>query len=255
MTAASDGTDPWIRRYHPSPEAAVRLVCFPHAGGSGTFYFPVSAALPRSVEVLALQYPGRQDRRSEPSIDDIGRLADEIHTALQGWTDKPLVFFGHSMGAVIAFEVARRFRAKPGTGPELLFASGRRAPDRFRDEHVSLLDDEGLIGEMKRLDGTDNQLLSDDELLRMILPALRSDYRAIESYRFTPAPKLDCPVVVLTGDADPMTSLDEAEAWREHTSGRFELEVFPGGHFFLATSPQPVLDTLRRHLAALTQNA
>ncbi|WP_035845798.1 thioesterase II family protein [Kitasatospora azatica] len=255
MTVAAAGTDPWIRRYHPSPEAAVRLVCFPHAGGSGTFYFPVSAAMPTSVEVLAVQYPGRQDRRSEPSIEDIAPLADQIFDALQAWTDRPLAFFGHSMGAVLAFEVARRFQDKLGAPPVVLFASGRRAPDRYRDENVHSLDDDGLIREMQRLNGTDAQLLSDEELLRMILPALRSDYRAIEAYRYVPGAKLDCPIVMLTGDADPMTSIDEARAWQEHTSAAFELEVFPGGHFYLAAQQQPVLRTISDHLARHTKNA
>ena len=140
MTVA-DGSDLWLRRFHPAADAPVRLVCFPHAGGSASFYFPGSAALADGCDVSALQYPGRQDRRHEPNVDDIGVLADRIAPVLEPLFDRPVVFFGHSMGAVLAFEVARRLEAR-GHEPALLFASGRRAPSTVREENVHQRDDD-----------------------------------------------------------------------------------------------------------------
>lgn len=251
---ADDGL--WCRRFHPAPDADRRLVCFPHAGGSASFYHPVSAALSPGVDVIAVQYPGRQDRRREPAIDDICLLADQIADALGTWSDRPLTFFGHSMGALVAFEVARRLE-RNGDGPLRLFASGRRAPSMYRDEQVHRRDDDGLIAELRALSGTDSRVLDDDEMLRMVLPALRSDYKAVETYRSEPASAVRCPVTVLVGDDDPKTSLDEARSWDAHTTGDFDLRVFPGGHFYLADRPEEVMTVLSDHFtsAALPHHA
>jgi surfactin synthase thioesterase subunit len=224
----------WIRRFHPSDSAPARLVVFPHAGGSASFYFPMSEKLSGSVDTLIMQYPGRQDRRLEPCIEDIGTLADEAFGALRPWLDEPVAFFGHSMGAVVAFEVARRMRRELDAGPTRLFASGRRAPSTSRDESVHRGDDAGVIAEMRLMAGTDARLLGDDEILRMVMPAIRGDYTAIETYRCAPDAVVDCPIDVLLGDDDPKTSLDEAEAWQRHTTGGYSLHVFGGGHFYLA---------------------
>lgn len=244
MTDDSRETGLWIRRFHPAPRARGRLVCFPHAGGSATYYFPVARALSPATDVLAIQYPGRQDRRTEPCVEDIEKLADHLVEELRPWGDVPLTFFGHSMGATVAFEVARRLEAA-GTPPLTLFASGRRAPSRVREETVHLADDDRLIDDITRLSGTDSAVLGDPEILRMILPAIRSDYKAAETYRFRPGPPLGSEVVALVGDDDPQVTVEEAGAWREHTTGPFELKVFPGGHFFLDAHVPAVLDLIR----------
>ncbi|OZM70205.1 thioesterase [Amycolatopsis antarctica] len=234
----------WIRRFHPSPDPAVRLVCFPHAGGSASFFFPVSKALSGSMEVLAVQYPGRQDRRTAPCIDNIEALAEEIYTVMRPWTDSPLAFFGHSMGAVLAFEVARRLEDRDGVELVGLFASGRRAPSRHRDEYVHTRDDNGIIAELRQLSGTDAALLGDEELLRMILPAIRSDYKAIETYRCDATATIRSPINVMVGDDDAKTTLDEARDWARHTTGEFDIRVFPGGHFYLSNHQAEVIDAI-----------
>ncbi|MEU5422155.1 thioesterase II family protein [Streptomyces sp. NPDC001407] len=243
----------WVRRFHPRPDAATRLVCLPHAGGSASFYFPVSQAMPDDVDVICLQYPGRQDRRAEPLIDNIPELADRVFAALLPWADRPLAFFGHSMGATLGFEVARRFEREKGIVLAGLFASARRAPSRHRHETVHQRDDDGLIAELKGLSGTDSQLLGDEEILRMVLPAIRADYHAAETYTYEPGEPLHCPVTALTGDDDPKVTLEEAQAWAEHTEGPFDFHVYPGGHFYLA-SHQKALNTLMAdHLRACRQ--
>jgi surfactin synthase thioesterase subunit len=241
------GTRAWIRRFHPGPHGAPRLVCLPHAGGAASYYFPVSKQLASVAEVLAVQYPGRQDRRHEPCIDSIPALADALAAELRPYTDRPLTLFGHSMGASLGFEVALRLEAE-GATVRHLFASGRRAPSTPRDERVHLLDDAGLIADMKRLSGTEDEVLEDDELVRLILPAVRADYRAAETYRYTPGPPLTCPVTVLTGDADPHVTDEEARAWQRHTTGPFDLKVFTGGHFYLNSQARNVISIIEQTL-------
>ncbi|UED82776.1 thioesterase II family protein [Streptomyces profundus] len=242
---------PWIQRFHPAPEASSRLVCLPHAGGASSYFHPVSAALSPGLDVLAVQYPGRQDRRLEPVLTSIDDLADGVHDALAPWLDRPLSIFGHSMGAMVGYEVARRL-TKAGHPPVTLIVSGRRAPDRYRDESIHTRSDAGVIAEIQRLGGTDAQLLSDPELRAMVLPAVRGDFQAVETYRHTEGPQLTCPVQALLGDRDPMATLEETNGWAEHTTGAFELKTFPGGHFYLGEHAPAVIATIRDHIARLT---
>ncbi|MFK8844240.1 thioesterase II family protein [Streptomyces sp. Ac-502] len=239
----------WARCYHPAPDRPRQLVCFPHAGGSATFYFPVSAELSPVAEVLSVQYPGRQDRRNETSPGTVTAMADRVYAALRDRIgSRPTAFFGHSMGAMVAFEVARRLEADGGELTHL-FASGRRAPSRYRAESVHRRDDDGIVAELKRLSGTDTSVLGDEELLRMVLPAVRSDYTAVETYRCDPGAAIKAPITALTGDNDPLTTVEEAEDWRAHTTGAFDLRVYPGGHFFLSSQAPAVLAVLREHLS------
>ncbi len=243
----SPDNDLWCRRYRPTDTATARLVCLPHAGGSASFFLPVSVALSPGVDVVSIQYPGRQDRRSEKPVTDLSLLADQVYAVLRQQPELPLTFFGHSMGASLAFEVIRRMEAD-GRTPVRLFASGRRAPSVFREETVHRLDDNGLIAEIRRLNGTSSRVLDDDEMMRAALPALRADYQAAELYRSEPGTTVGCPVTVLTGDRDPKTSLDDAQAWAGHTtSDAFEVKVFPGGHFFISDQTDDVIKVLDEH--------
>lgn len=237
MTDLATICENWIRRFHPAPGDGTRLVVLPHAGGSASFYFPLSRALAPRFDVPAVQYPGCQVRLAEPCIDDIGELADRIAAVLQPWTCEPPAFFGHSMGALVAFEVARRLDVEPIQ----LFVSGRRAPSWYRDERVHQRNGEGLVAELRKLSGTASWVLGDEELLRVVLPAVRSDYRAVETYGCAPGAKVGCPITVLVGDADPKVTLDEVEAWREHTEAEADVRVFSGGHFFMTERQDEVL--------------
>jgi surfactin synthase thioesterase subunit len=247
MSQSSLDHDLWCRRYRPTDTATARLVCLPHAGGSASFFLPVSSALSPRVDVVSIQYPGRQDRRNEKPVTDLALLADQVYAVLRHQAVLPLVFFGHSMGASLAFEVIRRMEAD-NQAPVRLFASGRRAPSVFREETVHRLDDAGLLAEIRRLNGTSSLVLNDDELMRAALPALRADYQAAELYRSPPGATVSCPVTVLTGDRDPKTSLDDAHAWARHTtSASFDVKVFPGGHFFLSDQTDDVIKILDEH--------
>ncbi|MET9772269.1 alpha/beta fold hydrolase [Streptomyces sp. NPDC006415] len=251
MATNSDAADLWVRRFHPAPQAPVRLLCLPHAGGSASYFYPVSQRLAPRVETLAVQYPGRQDRRNEPCLETVRDLADRIVEVIAPWQDKPLALFGHSLGASVAFEVALRMEAQ-GIVPAALIASGRRAPSAHRDERVHLRDDDGLLEEIRRLDGTQSQLLEDDEIKRMVMPSIRADYKAAETYRYEPGPPLSTPLHALTGDTDPKATTDEVRTWADHTTGRFDMTVYPGGHFYLNTHAPAVTEEIAAWLAPAT---
>ncbi|KUN65975.1 thioesterase II family protein [Streptomyces griseorubiginosus] len=240
----------WIRRFQPRPAAPVRLVCLPHAGGSATFFAGLPSLLGAGVEVLAVQYPGRQDRRNEPFVDSLAELTGAVVDELLPWTDRPLALFGHSLGAVLAFEVARGLTAA-GHVPAALFVSGRRAPSRQRPGYAHQLDDDGLLREIRRLSGTDDRVFADEELVRMVLPAIRADYRIVENYRYEPGPPLDCPLTVFTGTDDPKVSAAEAAAWGEHTSDTFGLHTLPGGHFFLTAHQERLTEEITKVLLSI----
>lgn len=241
----------WMRRFHPASPGAPRLLCLPHAGGSASFYYPLSAALAPAVDVVVVQYPGRQDRRLEPVPESLESLVDDVYRALGPEADVPLALFGHSMGAVIGFELCRRLEIA-GCPPAVFFASGRRGPSVVRAESVHKRDDAGLIAEIKSLDGTDLALVEDEHVLEMIMPALRADYRLIETYRYRPGAWLSCLIVAMVGDADPRVSVEEAQSWAQETSAAFELQVYPGGHFYLTSQQPAVIDQLRAYLRRLS---
>ncbi|MGK5628339.1 thioesterase II family protein [Streptomyces sp. URMC 123] len=253
MSASTDPhalCDLWLRRYRPCAAPAVRLACFPHAGGSATSFLPFVRALPEEVEVLAVQYPGRQDRRSEPLIDTVDGLVEPLAEVLRAHADRPLVLFGHSMGATVAYEVARVLQ-RQGAGPAALVVSGRRAPTTNRPMTVHLYDDDRLLAELRSLDGTDESLLADPELLQLVLPAIRNDYRAVGTYTHRPGPPLDCPLTVFTGADDPNVTAAEAAAWAEVAVAGAPVRTFPGGHFFLHQRPAEVCAALVDTLAPL----
>lgn len=257
---ALTGSGAWLRRFHACPQASVRLVCFPFAGGSASYYFPFSQLLAPEIEVLAVQYPGRQDRHQEPPLDTIPELAGGAFAglraeALAGDDDRPLAFFGHSLGAVLAFEVALRLQRTTGTPPAWLFLSGGRV-QAYRA--VGLADDAGLLSELRTMGGTDERLFDSTELQDMVLPSMRADYRAIARYVNPVGAQLDCPITALIGDADPRTTPQETTAWAGSTTAGFELRVFPGGHFYLDDCRSGVVDVITstlRDLPAAHQHA
>lgn len=246
LMPTSDINAAWMRAYAPAPEAPVRLVCLSHAGGSASFWFPVAKALSPRVDVVAIQYPGRQDRRHEPCVDDLHELARQVYTVLDGTDDRPTALLGHSMGASLAFEIACLMELRRPA--EHLFVSGRRAPSVRRHETVHLRDDDSLLAEVRALAGSDSKMLHDDEIMRMALPAIRNDYRVAETYAWVPGEPLSCPVTALTGDDDPKATPTEVETWARHTTGPFTMKVMAGGHFFLTDHIPLVLGLLAEAL-------
>jgi pyochelin biosynthetic protein PchC len=221
----------WFRRFRPVPDPRVRLVCFPHAGGSASAYRAWPALLPADVEVLAVQYPGRQDRRDEAYPADVHELADAVTDALAPFLDRPLALFGHSMGASAAHEVALRLRNPLVAG---LFVSARLPPrhHRPRDQHA---DEDALLADVRALDPAGSAVLDDPDLRELLVPAIRADYRIADTYLPSAHPVVDVPVVAYVGDRDPCVSRWQMRAWAEITNAGFDVVVFPGDHFYLKT--------------------
>lgn len=254
VTSFTSPSDTWVRRFQPEPHSNVRLICFPHAGGSASYYRPFTESLSPQVEVLSIQYPGRQERFQEKLIDNIPELADEACRALLPWCDRPFALFGHSMGAIAAFEVARRLRHR-GVNPLSVFASGARAPSRPAPEILHALDQNDLVAELCRMGGTDPELLADKDVQDLILPITRADMKALETYVYADGTTLDCPIWALVGADDPQTPIEDAVAWREFTASDFKLQIFPGGHFYLGDYRGDVLATVSAALRWFTGHA
>jgi len=206
------------------------------------------------VEVVAAALPGREGRIGEPALDSVDAMAAGLVDGLSGHLDRPFALFGHSMGAVVAFEVIRRLRPM-GLEPVHFFASGHKAPHvrtkRTPDRH-SLPDDE-FVAAVERLNGIPTEILKNAEFMEMILPSLRADFRAAETYAFRPGAALRCPISAYGGLDDDEVIHEEIEAWGHHTSGPFRVQMFPGDHFFVESSRRSVLDAIRPALDGYTR--
>jgi len=238
----------WLQCPRPIPGARLRLYAFPFAGGGASIYFPWSTALAPDIEVWAVRLPGRETRLREPALtsfdDAIAALEREVAPLLR----PPYSFFGHSLGALIAFRFAQTLRRRALPLPKALIVSGARAPDRPQsDPKIGHLPDAAFWSELRdRYDGIPPAVLAHPELRELVLPTLRADLRLCEDYRYEPAPPLPCSLTALGGTADPVVSTDDLAAWRPHTSSAFECRLFAGNHFFLQSSSAAVLDTVRR---------
>lgn len=232
------GEDPWIRPLRGAAEPRARVLFFPHAGGAASFYAPFARRFPEGYDVAAVQYPGRQERFGEPFVTTVEGLAAQVVPSLRRWAagPVPLVLVGHSMGASVAFETVLGLGREGAAAHCRLVVSGRSAPSRHRETPACDTDQE-ILDNIAGLGGTDAAVIRDPDLMDLVLPALRNDYRAVTWYRPAPDAVVDTPVLCLTGDRDPRVAPDEAAAWKSHTSAGFRLEILPGEHFYLSDHP------------------
>lgn len=222
-----------IVRLRPVSVPRVRLVCFPFAGGSAAAFHRWGQDLPDDIELIALQYPGRGGRFREPGMTNLSALVDDAYAAVQSLGDVPLVFFGHSMGASVAFELTRRLQREHSAQPLLLFLSGRAAPDSrasLGERHK--LPDAALLAHLRDLAGTPDEILNNQDLLDLLLPVLRSDLQAIETWQSDDPSPVAAPIVVFGGLDDPIVSVTMLDGWSKFTRA-FQKRVFPGNHFFI----------------------
>ncbi|MGE5568260.1 MAG: alpha/beta fold hydrolase [Rhodospirillales bacterium] len=244
----------WFPKADPSLPAALRLFCFPHAGGGTLMFRTWAGAFPEDVAVVPVRLPGRETRFSEPPFNRMEPLVEALAQAIRPFTGERFAFYGHSMGAAVAFELARRLRRENLPSPAALFVSAARAP-QFRLNHVPPPEppDEQLISELRNLEGIPPGALADEELLKTILPAVRADSALYRNYVYVEEPPLDCPIRAYGGTEDPNITRDHLEAWARQTTASFALEMLPGKHFFV-NSPLFVA-SLARDLCGIRRQA
>jgi medium-chain acyl-[acyl-carrier-protein] hydrolase len=244
-------SDRWVVRQAPRDGAAARLFCFPHAGVGASVYRSWSPALPAGVEVCAIQLPGRESRMREPRVASIPRLVEALTPALLPHLDRPFAFFGHSMGAVLAAEVARALEERGASAPTQLMVSAHGPPHlpSLRPPMRALSDAEFVVEVQRRYGGIRPEILAEPELLALLLPTLRADIAALELHQPGRRAPLSCPITAFGGEADALTPRPHLEAWREETHAPFRLRVFPGGHFYLEACRAELLAEVGRALA------
>jgi len=243
----------WITCPFPNPQASLRLFCFPYAGGGALSFRGWGTQLPPGVEVRPIELPGRGMRLKEAPFTRLVPLVEAVVEALLPYLDKPFAFFGHSMGALISFEVARRLRRDQALNPVHLFVSGRRAPQwPDPDPPIHALPEAEFLGELRRLNGTPEAVLANRELMQLLLPVLRADFAVLETYCYEPASPLECPIAAFGGLQDPEVACEMLEAWRQQTRSDFSLQMLPGDHFFLHTSQSLLWQALNHTLIPMT---
>jgi pyochelin biosynthesis protein PchC len=233
-TGTSGASARWLRRPRPCHDPRARLVCLPHAGGTAGAFAPWATRLPAWVELIAVQYPGRQDRLVEPCVESVPAIADALAPVLAPYADRPLHLFGHSMGGTLAYEVAIRLEAGAGPDPAGIFISGQLAPHRTK-RPPEVLDDATVEAEIRSSSWTDPMVFDHPELRELVLPSLLSDVRASLTYHRVDLVRLRCPIVAYAGTGDPGGVPAELSAWGELTSCGAAWRRFDGDHFYLLT--------------------
>lgn len=230
--------------------AALRLVCFPSAGHGPAMFRPWLPLLPPDIELVIAHLPGRESRWSEPALTRIADVVTALEQAIRTHVKPPYVFYGHSLGALIAYEVARRLDSSEAARPQHLFASAHRAPQRpNRHPRLSELSDAAFLGEVnRRHGGIPESVAANRELMDLMLPSLRADYRVFEDYAHGVAMPISSPVTALFGSADTHVTREDVEPWRDVTTGAFELREFAGGHFFVNDLRTDVVATVLQTL-------
>jgi medium-chain acyl-[acyl-carrier-protein] hydrolase len=234
----------WLVQPSAKPAAAIRLFCVPFAGVGPSAFRGWSQNLPLTIDAIYVHLPGRESRVREASLTDVLRVAHEAANAIAPFTDQPFALFGHSLGALIAFEVARSLRCAGLPAPVRLFVSASRAPQMpspFPALHG--LEDSALLRHVnERYNGSvPQEVFEDDELRELVVPALRADFEALETYRHVVQAPLMCPISAFGGTNDSTLGRAALEAWAAQTSGDFRLRFVDGGHFYLQSARRQLI--------------
>jgi len=224
----------WFLKLSQTNSGPIRLFCLPYAGGGASIYRPWSRLMSDQVEIWAIQLPGRENRLKEEAWVYLPYLVDELAERFDAFLDRPFALFGHSMGALLSYELAHKLRQSYGMSPVHLFAAGHRAPGRpdVRPP-IHHLGQAEFLDWLRRLGGTPKEVFQHTELLQPLLTTLRADLQLCETHIHTPRRPLECPITAMGGHEDPYVAEADIEAWQEMTTGPFEMRMFPGNHFFL----------------------
>lgn len=242
----------WIVRPRARPAAALRLFCFPYAGGGAGVYRAWADALPETIELCAIQAPGREGRVREAPLADFRTVIAQAAAAIAPLLNRPYAFFGHSLGAIVSLEVARTLAADGYPEPLVLIASASRAPsERTPSDPISELPDREFLEGIRRVSGPDaafDEFCTHPELVELLLPVLRADFTLSERYRPLSDSTLHCPVVAISPHGDTHAPEQLVTPWRDVTSGPFALHRFEGGHLYLNHRRAELVDFVVREL-------
>lgn len=239
----------WLIRLTGRNDHALRLFCFHYAGGNANIFRSWYKNLPQQIEVLPVELPGHGTRLREGLFNDLPSLVEEIGKAIVTSLDKPFAFFGHSMGALISFELARFLRRHRLRLPEHLFVSAHIAPHlQGKHEPIHNLPDDEFIRELRSLNGTSDEVLRNRELMALLQPVLRADFKVCETYQFRKQPPLNIPITAFGGMEDNDVTETELKAWQEHTTSDFKLQMLPGDHFFIHSQQAEILKIVSQEI-------
>lgn len=244
----------WFPNVRSDSRVQLRLFCFPYAGGGTNIYRSWAAKLPPQVDVCAAQLPGRGQRIREASYTNVPELTKGLAEGIRPFLNQPFAFFGHSMGAMLAFELTRELRRTQNPQPVHLFASGRIAPQvRCPKDRTYDLPQPQFIEKVLEMNGTPKEIMEHPELMGMMIPLLRADFEVVETYTYEPDAPLDCPITVLGGLQDFEVPRESLEAWHEQTtSPTFSVRILQGDHFFVNTAQMFIFriltDEIYKHL-------
>ena len=246
----STGANSWVKCLGSGVQPRLRLFCFPYAGGNASVFRGWSGKLPPSIQVCPIQLPGRESRLREPPFTRLEPLVQALAQALQPYLDMPYAIFGHSLGALIGFELARILTRQNDSGPTHLFISGHSAPQlQATEPPIYRLPKPEFIKKLGHLNGTPMEVLQNAELMEIFLPILRADFAVNETYVYVPGTLLDCPISAFGGLQDGRVGYDDLAAWRDQTRGTFVLRMLPGDHFFLHRDRTFLLHAMTQDLA------
>ncbi len=252
MLKPANNVNNWLVYPRPNLDAQLQLICFHYAGGGAGIFRTWPDYLPNNVAVCAIRLPGRETRFQEPLFTDMGSLIQSLIQPLLPILDKPFVFFGHSMGALISFELSRLLRNNYGLSPQHLFVSSRCAPQlSHTNPPLHNLPESNFIAKLCEFNGIPPALLANKELMQIFLPILRADFSVLETYSYTEDQPLNCAITAFGGIQDSVVSVRQLEAWQSQTNQSFSLKMFPGDHFFLNTDKSSLLTSISQTLEEL----
>jgi medium-chain acyl-[acyl-carrier-protein] hydrolase len=256
MAGEEGGKSRWTVCWHPQPDAKVRLFCFPYAGGGASLFSRWSEHLPNGIELHAVQLPGHETRIAEPAHRDLNPLLVQLKEVLTPYLDRPFALLGHSMGALVCYELARKMRKESEIQPAILFLSGVRAlhiPNP--DPHLYALDKSDFLKQLQFRYGMPARLLQDSDLMELFIPLLRANFQMCESYVYQPDLPLSCPISIFGGLDDPRISPEDLAVWKQHTTGQFRLRMLEGGHYFFEDAWTEVAAYVAQDLESSSQEA
>ncbi len=242
-------TQTWIVRSTPKPNAAMRLFCFPYAGGGSVIFHHWGAELPTDIEVCAIRLPGRESRLAEPPFDRVAPLVQALASGLDPYLDRPFAFFGHSLGGLVSFELTHELQRQQRPTPVHLLVSATRAPHiPATRPRIHDLPTPAFIDHLRDYQGTPETVLNNPAMMDVLLPALRADFAISETHTPSDKAPLACPITVLGGLQDDIVSEDALRAWQRYTHNTFTVHTFAGDHFFINHVRREVLEKVRQTL-------